>query len=128
MKAIALLVDWAVIALVAVVLTACAAPAPRVEVIETQSLLLLEPDPQYLKDCGLVTPFDKATYKDLGQDERDDAVVRLLLQQMVLTQTCTQDKRSLRALIEQQRQIVNQHNADEAQRVLKLKQSLEKTP
>lgn len=109
-------------------LMACAAPVARIEVVQSQTLMLLEPEPQYLEDCGQVVPPDPASYKDLGADEREDALTRLLLQQMNLTQSCTQDKRSLRALIEKQRQLVNQHNAIEAKRVSTLKQTLEKTP
>lgn len=128
MKAVALLLDWAVIALIAVLLAACSTPVPRVELIQSQTLMLVEPDPQYLGDCGLVVPPDRDTYKAMGSDERDDAMTRLLLQQMSLTQTCAQDKRSLRALVDKQRQIVNQHNAIEAERVSKLKQALENSP
>lgn len=128
MRALALLADWLVIAVLAMLLGACGGTPVRYELVESQKLQMVVLDPQYLKDCDQVPPPDRSFFQSLGIDEREDQLVKALMKQYEYTQLCTQDKRSLRELIQKQERLIDQHNAIEAKRVETLKQSLGAAP
>lgn len=106
-------------------LTACG--GIEVRVVESKKLVLLEPDAIYLEDCDDEVPPSVREYLEMGVDEREDAVVRSLSKQYKYSHDCTIDKRSLRALIAKQKEVLQEHNAKEEARVQAYKAQLEKS-
>lgn len=97
----------------------------EVRVVESEKLVLLEPDAVYLNDCDYKSPPLPADYLSMGKDEREDAIIRTLSKQYSYTGECTIAKRSLRDLIAKQKIVIQQHNAKEDERVQALKKQLE---
>lgn len=100
---------WAI--LFTLTLSGCVTNPPQVQLVTTETLTLVEPDPQYLGDCYAEPAIDPFTYATMGVDEREDALTRLTISLYGNLKSCTNDKIRLRALIEKQKGIVDEHNA-----------------
>ena len=112
-----------------VTMVGCATvPAPEVKIIYTETLTLVEPDPQYLMDCRAAEPPSAMEYSTLGGKTssttgvselvarlyaREDALSHVLIEQYGYVRDCSDDKRHLRQLVEKQRAIVAAHNAEQ---------------
>jgi len=107
-------------------LAGCTTTPPEVRVIESEKMVLLEPDQQYLVDCQSSEPPYVSDYKNMGKDEREDALVRSLTAAYEHRQKCTVEKKSLRDLVAKQKAIVAEYNLKEEARVKALKTQLEK--
>ena len=109
------------------VMSGCATtPAPEVKIITTETLQVIEPDPQYLADCQVAAPPSIDEYMTLGGDAttatvaalvarlyaREDALTRIIIEQYGYARACSDDKKHLRQLIESQKAIVAKHNAE----------------
>lgn len=98
----------------------------EVRVLESEKLVLLEPEAVYLNDCEAKAPPTVDEYMAMGMDGREDALSQTLAMQYKYKKDCTLDKRSLRELIVKQKQVLDTHNAKEAARIQALKTEIEK--
>jgi hypothetical protein len=105
------------------ILTGCT--TTKVFVVERKELVLVDIDPSLLNDPRRVPPPEPSRYIEMSVDEREDALVRMILTQANHLDQEKVDKRRLRATIAEQKRIVDEHNAKEADRVARLKHELE---
>lgn len=101
---------------------------PVVRIVQSEKMVLLEPEQKYLADCQATEPPTVQEYMAMGVDQREDILTRRLTEEYKHRQECTLDKRSLRDLLVKQRAIVAEYNAKEEARVQALKLQLEKNP
>lgn len=90
-------------------------------VIESTRAVLYDVDPRYLQDCRRAAPPGVDYYLSLSSDEKEDSLTRTLIEQYRLVNDCTQDKRTLRKLLEEQKKKVEEYNQTEAARVMQAK-------
>ena len=96
-------------------LSGCATDMPRATTVAVQeTLTIVEVDPTYLQDCHVEPMLKPADYMKLGKDEREDFLTRLAIAHFKDLANCSADKRHLRALIEQQKGVIEKYNATQA--------------
>lgn len=111
--------------IISILLTGCISPTTNVRIVESEKMKLIELDGKYLKDCGLREPPDVMEYLSAGMDGREDMLSQAFIAQHKYLKECTIDKRSLRSIIEKQRQAIKEHNEREAERALNEKIRIE---
>ena len=91
-----------------------------VRLVQSQKYVVVEIDPKYLQDCPVEPPPSKKAYLEAGHDEREDMMTKVLLTQYQNTKICTADKRSIKELLEKQKETVEEANRKEEERIKKL--------
>lgn len=107
-------------------LSACVTTQTKVAVVIQEKSVPVMIDAVYLSDCEMTPPMKTDEYLLMGKDEREDALTRQLIEKYQSLKKCTEDKRSIRRLLEKQAIILQEYNDKEAARIQTLKVELEK--
>lgn len=112
-------------ALIVALLPAC--DRVRVKVVERNHYVLSNPQTQYLKPTTLTPPPTPEDYAAKSMDEREDLLVRLIIDQYKQVALCNADKSAVAEFWEEQRIIIETLNKKEQLRITELVKELEKS-
>lgn len=83
-------------------------------------------DTSYLKDCQVEKLPERDLYSKMSQEEREDALARMVIAQNGHLKNCSIDKRVVKNAIDRQNRLIQELNDREEKRVQEERKNLEK--
>lgn len=98
-------------------------PKTVIEVVDKREMVITTIPEQYTSIPAVEAPPSEQSYVDMGKDEREDALTRLVLKLYSQVQVLISDRTGLKEYIDKQKERIDAFNASEDARIKALKES-----